>query len=264
MDSELARVPVSKLHENNLLSTEGSVAREQPLTIILNNRELVTLLCTPVDIDFLAIGFLFSEGFINSKTDINEVLVDSDKGIARITTKTNGELETDILHKRVITSGCGRGAAFYNLADLQNQTKIESETRISAPAVSALTLKFQHRSTVYQATHGVHSAALCDVKSILVFNEDVGRHNAVDKIIGECLMKDIATADHVLISSGRISSEILLKVAHVNIPILVSMSAPTDLGVKLANQLGITIIGLVKAKTMIIYSNDRRVEISDK
>jgi FdhD protein len=260
LDNELARVPISQLSENKLLKAEGSVAREQPLTIILNNKELVTLLCTPVEIDYLAIGFLFSEGFINSKNDINEVLVDDDKGVVRIGAKNIGDIDTDTLHKRVITSGCGRGASFYNLADLQSTSKIESETKLYTETVIQVALEFQHRSKVYQATHGVHSAALCEGKNILVFHEDVGRHNAVDKIVGECLMKDIETAHRVLISSGRISSEILLKVAHINIPILLSMSAPTDMAVKLANQLGITVVGLIKARKMTIFSNAWRIE----
>ena len=262
MDNELIRVPISQLYENRLINTEGSVAREQPVTIIFNNKELVTLLCTPVDVNYLAVGFLFSEGFINSKNDIQEVLVDKEKGVVRVNGKNQEEIEAGILHKRVITSGCGRGAAFYNIADLQNISKIESKVSLQTSSIIQLTLDFQHRSEIYQKTHGIHSAALCEGKEILIFHEDVGRHNAVDKIIGECLMKDITTADRVLISSGRISSEILLKVAHRKIPILVSMSAPTDLALRLADQLGITIVGLVKARKMTIYSNDWRIEHS--
>ncbi len=259
MENELSRISVSQLTDTERIDTDGAVAREQPLTIILNNQELVTLLCTPVDINYLAIGFLYSEGLVEDKTSILKVTVDSKRGIARVETQNNAGPVTDILFKRIITSGCGRGASFYNVADMQKQTKVESRLTVPAYAILALTQEFQNRSKVYKATHGVHSAALCDSKSILVFNEDVGRHNAVDKIFGECFLKDISTDERIVITSGRISSEILLKVAHRNIPILISVSAPTDLGVKLANDLGITIVGLVRGKKMTVYTNDWRI-----
>lgn len=260
MENELTKIPVSQLTANEKFKIEGAVAREQPLTIILNNQELVTLLCTPIDVDYLAIGFLFSEGLIKDKASIKKVSGDDKRGIVRVETHDNMEPAGDILFKRIITSGCGRGASFYNIADMQNQVKVESKTKISTKDVLVLTHEFQRRSEIYKATHGVHSAALCNAKSLLVFKEDVGRHNAVDKIFGECIVKDIPTNDCIIITSGRISSEILLKVAHRNIPILVSVSAPTDLGVKLANNLGVTIIGLVRGKKMIAYTNDWRIE----
>ena len=260
MENELIKIPISQLTETERIKSEGAVAREQPLTIILNNLELVTLLCTPIDINYLAVGFLFSEGLIKNKTDIKKVIVDSTKGIVRVETQSNLDAPSDTLFKRIITSGCGRGASFYNITDMQNQTKVVSKVMVSANNVLGLTREFQRRSDVYKATHGVHSAALCDSKRILVFNEDVGRHNAVDKIFGECLLKDIPTDEHIVITSGRISSEILLKVAHRNIPILISVSAPTDLGVRLAIELGITLIGLVRGRKMTVYTNDWRTE----
>ena len=135
---------------------------------------------------------------------------------------------------------------------------------MEVPAQDVFTLagEFQHRSHVFRTTGGVHSAALCDTKSILLFSEDIGRHNAIDKIFGECLLQDIPTDDRLIITSGRISSEILLKVAKRNIPILISRSAPTDLGVKLADDLGITLLGFVRGKRMNAYTNDWRI-VSD-
>jgi FdhD protein len=137
--------------------------------------------------------------------------------------------------------------------------KVESQTKISALEVFELVMEFQHRSQIFRTTGGVHSAALCDTKSILVFSEDIGRHNAIDKIFGECILKDIPTDDRIIVTSGRVSSEILLKAVKRNIPLLISKSAPTDLGVKLANDLGVTLIGFVRGKRMNVYSNDWRV-----
>jgi len=114
-------------------------------------------------------------------------------------------------------------------------------------------------SRVFKATGGVHSAALCDTQNILVFSEDIGRHNAIDKIFGECILEDIPTDEHLIITSGRVSSEILLKVAKRSIPILISKSAPTNLGVRLADDLGITLIGFVRGERMNVYTNKWRV-----
>jgi FdhD protein len=137
--------------------------------------------------------------------------------------------------------------------------KVESKTKISALEVFELVKEFQHRSQLFKATGGVHSAALCNAKSILIFSEDIGRHNAIDKIFGECILKDIPTGNRILVTSGRVSSEILLKAAKRDIPLLISKSAPTDLGVKLANDLGVTLIGFVRGKRMNVYANDWRV-----
>ncbi len=119
--------------------------------------------------------------------------------------------------------------------------------------------EFQDCSQVYRITGGVHSAALCDTGSILVFADDIGRHNAIDKIFGQSLLENIPTRDRIILTSGRISSEILLKVAKRNIPIIISKSAPTNLAVRLANDLGITLIGFVRGKRMNAYTNDWRI-----
>jgi FdhD protein len=135
-----------------------------------------------------------------------------------------------------------------------------SQTEISADEVFDLVTEFQHGSEVYLATHGVHNAGLCDRKDILVFSEDIGRHNAVDKIFGKCLLKDIPTEDRVVITSGRISLEILHKVAKRGIPIVISISVATNLGMRLANDLSITLIGSVRVKKrMNAYTNSWRI-----
>ncbi len=256
---EIKSLSVLRFAGENKSSTEDIVAREFPLTIILNNQELVTLLCSPTDLEYLAIGFLASEGLVKSKDEIKKMMLDDQKGIVRVETEGEKEFASELIFKRFITSGCGRGAVFYSAADVQGQLKVEAQLRISVLEVFPLVKEFQHCSQVYRATGGVHSAALCDKKSILVFNEDIGRHNAIDKIFGECLLRDIPTDNRIIITSGRISSEILLKVAKRNIPVIISKSAPTDMGVKLADDLGITLIGFVRGKRMNVYTNDWRV-----
>ncbi|MDP2729495.1 MAG: formate dehydrogenase accessory sulfurtransferase FdhD [Dehalococcoidales bacterium] len=259
MESEIERIPILRLTEESRSSLDDVVARESPLTIILNNQELVTLLCSPKDLDYLAVGFLFSEGLLESKEEVKKITVDEQRGIARIETGEDKALANELIFKRFITSGCGRGASFYSAADTQKQTRVESGMKISTGEILSLVRDFQHHSEVYRATGGVHSAALCDNRNILVFKEDIGRHNAIDKIFGECLLKDIPTGERVIITSGRISSEILLKVARRSIPVIVSKSAPTNLGVKLANDLGITLLGFARGKRLNAYTYDWRI-----
>ena len=258
MIDSVEKFPMQRVAKEDRQDTEGIVIKELPLTIILNNRELVTLLCSPSDLKYLAIGFLASEGLLESKDEINRILVDDRRGVVRVETKEDKELASELLFKRIITSGCGTGASLYSAADSASQ-RVDSQMKISAQEVFALANEFQHSSRLYLATHGVHGSALCDTQKILVFSEDIGRHNAIDKIFGECILKDIPTKDRLIITSGRVSSEILHKVAKRDIPILISKSVPTNLGVRLADELGITLVGFVRGKRMNVYTNGWRV-----
>jgi len=259
MKEETKRIPILQLTEQGTSKIEDIVVREFPLTIFLNDQELVTLLCSPTNLKYLVIGFLLSEGLIKGKGDIKKIIVDDQKGVVLVEAEENKGFSGQFLFKRLVTSGGGREASFRSAPDAKCQAKVESEIEISSNVVFSLMDDFVHRSEVFKATGGVHSAALCDKKGILIFNEDIGRHNAIDKIFGECTLKDIPTDDRIAITSGRISSEILLKVAKRNIPVLISKSAPTDLGVKVANDLGVTIIGFVRGRRMNIYTHSRRI-----
>ena len=258
MDNEVERLPILRLTEESESNIDDIFAREFPLTIILNDQELVTLLCSPEDINYLAVGFLFSEGLLKDKSEIKKTVVNGRRGVVRVETEEGEELDRDVLFKRFITSGCGKGASFYNAADISIQ-RVESQVKISPSDVFVLVNDFQHHSQVYRATGGVHSAALCDSKNILVFSEDIGRHNAIDKIMGKCLLEDIPINDRLVITSGRITSEILHKIAKRSVPIIISISAPTNLGVKVADDLGVTLISSVRGKRMNVCTNDWRV-----
>lgn len=256
---EIERFSILRITEQDRSEVEDIVAREFSLTIILNNQEVVTLLCTPTKLKYLAIGFLFSEGLLKSKGEIRKISVDDQRDVVRVETQEDKESATEFLFQRLVTSGGGRGASSYSSATALGLEKIESRVEISAGEVLSLVSKFQNYSPVYQATGGVHSAALCDTQGILVFSDDIGRHNAIDKIFGECILKDISTHDRIVVTSGRISSEILLKAARRNIPIIISLSAPTDQAVRLADGLGVTVTGFVRDKRMNVYTHGWRV-----
>jgi FdhD protein len=255
----VARFPVLRISREESRETEAVVAREFPLTIILDDEELITLLCSPRHLNYLAVGFLASEGLVDSRDEIKKVLVDDRRGVVRVVTEPTQKIAHDLIFKRVISSGCGRGASFYSPADVFSQ-RLDSGMKMSAAEILTLVNGFQHASELYLATHGVHSAALCDKAGILVFSEDIGRHNAIDKIFGKCLLEGIPTADRIIITSGRITSEILHKVAKRGIPIIVSISEPTaDLGVKIAETLGITLVASARANGMKVYTSSRRI-----
>ncbi|MBI4286012.1 MAG: formate dehydrogenase accessory sulfurtransferase FdhD [Chloroflexi bacterium] len=258
MENEVEQIQIARLTREGRSRMDDVVVREFALTIILNDQELVTLLCTPQYLDYLAVGYLASEGLLQDRQEIKRVTVDDQRGVARVETMRQRSPAEEIVFKRLITSGCGRGASFYSAADIATQ-KVESEMKVSADEIFDLVNRFQHGSELYRATGGVHSAALCDRQNVLVFSEDIGRHNAIDKIFGKCLLEDIPTQDRLVITSGRISSEIMHKVAKRSVPFLISVSAPTSFGVKLADSLGITLIGHVRGKRMNIYTHDWRV-----
>jgi FdhD protein len=253
------RLPVLRVNEQGRRKTDAVVVSEFPLTIILDDLELVTLLCSPKDMDCLAVGFLFAEGFIEDKRGIKKIAVDEQRGVARVTRESPAEVDRDILFKRLITSACGRGAGYYSAVDARLAAKVDSRTSITPDDVYSLIEEFNRTSRLFKETGGVHGAALCDTKHILVFCDDVGRHNAVDKVFGKCILEGISTEGRIMISSGRTPSEMILKASNGRTPILISISAPSDLGVRLANDLGVTLIGFVRGRDMTVYTHDWRV-----
>ena len=238
-NEKVERVDIYRVNGDGKQAGEDIVVKEMPLTILLNGRELVTLLCSPANLKYLAIGFLLSEGLLHGKSDIKRIIADEQRGIVRVETATDLNGEEEQVFKRIITPGCGRGAALYSAADAVGMNEVKSELLVNGIEILDLMSKFQHRSETYRSTGGVHSAALCDNKSLNVFSEDIGRHNAIDKIFGQCIWEGISTNNQIILTSGRISSEIVIKIARNNIPVLASKSAPTDTAVKLADLLGV-------------------------
>ena len=236
MNNETRKIPVFRFTGSDRNKTEDDVVREYHLTIKLNGHDMITLPCSPLDLDSLAVGYLVSEGYIKDKSEIRNIAVVEKAGYVQV--------ETD-----------NKEAAASELS----KTKISSDYKISADEIYGLMEKFVGRSEVFEATGGVHSAALCDRDGILVFKDDIGRNNAVDKLFGECILKDISLEERVIMLSCRMSSEILYKIVRRRIPVIISKSPPTDYGVKLADEMGITLLGFVRGKRMNAYAHDWRI-----
>jgi FdhD protein len=241
---------------------KDDVVTESAVQINLNDTELVTMLSCAYDEKELGVGFLRTEGFIDGMDDIVDF---EQKGSSLYFTIPREKFDKESRVQKYITSGCGRGVSF---AIAKKSLKLKDDDSGKAPIVSAeqisdLMREFQGRSETFKNTGGVHSAALCTAEEVLFFSEDIGRHNAVDRVIGKALLEGVATGDKVLLSSGRISSEIARKVAFADVPVLVSRSAPTTRALKIAQELGLTVVGFARGRRMNIYMRRERVGIHD-
>ncbi len=238
-----------------------SIVREVPLTILVNGKELITLLTTGDAIRELAVGFLLSEGFLRRGSNFRDIYINDEAGTVDV--KLDGELELTekLFGKRTVTSGCGKGATFYHVLDSLQAKKVSTGLRVTPSEVYALMRELNRRSDLYRETGGVHNSALADRERILVFREDIGRHNAVDKIRGACFLEGISLEDKLLLTTGRMSSEIAVKVAKMGVPIVVSRSAPTSLAIDLAERIGLTLIGYVRGEKMTVYTGQERVRL---
>jgi FdhD protein len=235
-----------------------NTAIEIPVTVMLNGEDLVTLLASPDHLDLLAAGYLCSEGFLKGKDDLEKIVVDQAHGIVRVDTVNVADQDPSRIYKRIITSGCGRGTSFYSSADSASK-RVESTAAVTPRMVYEMARNFQHTSKIYLETHGVHSAGLYDLGNLLIFQEDIGRHNAIDKIIGQCLMDGIEMSGKIIVTSGRVTSDILYKISKRDIPVLISVSSATNMAVKLADSLNITLIGGVRGAKMNVYTHNWRV-----
>ncbi len=257
------RVRLVRIEGGTSIQAEELVVRESSLTVVLDRQELATMLCLPADLKALAVGFLFSEGFIKRRDDIAKIAVDNRKSIVRVETREGRGPDPEVLRRRIITSGCGKGASFYRLADAAAGIAINSDFTMAAADVQALVDEFQQGSDLHRVTRGVHSAALCGSREIIMFADDVGRHNTIDRIVGRCLLENVPAASHGLIFSGRISSEMLLKAARAGIPVVISVASPTNVAVRMAREMGMTVVGRARGTSLNVYSGDWRIVIDE-
>ena len=235
------------------------VITETNVTLILNEDEIATIICTPEYIPELAVGYLYSERYIQNKEEIIQSEYDDEKGIINIESKVKIDPVKDLRGSRFITPGCLSPGTFPSALDAVMCNKVESKRLVTKKDIIKIANQIQKKSVLFRETGGVHGAALFNRSRLLFFTEDIGRHNALDKIIGRCIIKDIEMKDKLIFTSGRVSSAVLLKIVKARIPILVSRSAPTTKAVELSKEFGVTLIGFARGARFNLYSNEWRI-----
>lgn len=234
-------------------TVSAAIVEEISLCLHVNGRELVTYQCSPVDQEAMAIGFLAAEGFIESLHDIELI------ELSRSGTCVDVWLRRPVaLPQRLIkTSGCGEGVTFDDLT--RQRPPLDHATTVSPTQLVALFQELGRRETLYPLTRGIHAAALCRPDGIVLIAEDVGRHNTLDKLRGKAMLQGLSTEGAIIITTGRISLEMLGKAAKMGVPIVASRTSPTSRSVALAEAWNITVVGYVRRESLRVYTAPWRV-----
>ena len=233
---------------------DAEVIAEGFVTIFVNGGELATLMCTPRDPLQLALGFLANEGFIETYAEIEIAHVCGAGGCVDVWLSHS---LSDRPRRKIITSGCGGGLTFAELAAFQ--PPVRSDLTITPERLASLIAKLQDQDSLYARARGVHTSALSDGERLLVLAEDIGRHNTLDRLRGECLRTGLDSNGLILLATGRISSEMIQKAVRMGCPIVASRTSPTSLSVGLARQWNITLCGYVRRNHMNVYSHPERL-----
>ena len=254
---------ILKVSGSGIEGVIDEVASELPVRLVLNNEALVTLLCTPAELQELAVGFLLSEGLLRNKSSLKKLEIDEQEAVVRIDLTELPPDFSKIFEKRTISSGCGKGIT-YTGSRGEADRRIDVKGRLlGLNDIRSLLKTFRNISSLYLETGGVHSAALSDGREIVMFSEDIGRHNAVDKLIGKAFLQSISIENKVLITSGRVTSEIMTKAGRNRFPILISRAAPSCMAISYAEDMGITLIGFARGDRMNIYTWPNRINTKE-
>lgn len=227
------------------------VVREFPLRLTVNGRELATLIASPHQLNFLVAGFLRNQGFVEQLDDLLQLGVCAEFGAAQV--RLRREIPERL--QPTLTSGCGTGISF-NLPTGSATLPHPSASRqpVAPAAIFALMRELQRRAEQYRSHGGIHSAAVGDGERLLLYAEDLGRHNTLDRIAGEALFKGIDLTGKLLVTSGRVSTEMVAKAAHLGIALIASRTSPTDMAIRMSEELGITLIGYLRGESFEVYS----------
>jgi FdhD protein len=235
------------------------IAGEHPLTLYIDKREIVTLMTLGQAPEALALGYLRNQRLVRSADEIAEVQVDWETDSVAITTHTALKNLDEKMQKRTVTTGCGQGTVFGDLMEEIDTVKLRDDMTLSEDTLYALLDAVRRHETIYKSAGAVHGCALADSNGeILMFVEDVGRHNAVDAIAGNMWLQDIDGSDKIFYTTGRLTSEMVIKAAQMQIPFLVSRSGLTKMGHDIANKIGITMIGRAVNKHYLLFTGKHR------
>jgi len=255
---------IQTLHTTNVLDENGeerelSLTGERPLTIYLDKREIVTLMTMGAQPELLTLGYLRNQGLIERLEDIVAIQVAWDVEAVAVTTNRSLPNLEQTLSKRTVTSGCGQGTMFGNVMDSLSELSLQCPP-FSANSIYEVLNGLAEYNQMYKQAGAVHGCALCSGEKVEVFVEDVGRHNAVDAISGWMWLEGIIGEDKVFYTTGRLTSEMVIKVAQMHIPLLLSRSGVTEMGLRLAKQIGIGIVARAKGKHFLIYNGQSQFQ----
>ena len=262
-ENVLTNQTIVRFEDGKLIEKKEHYVTEFPLTIMVNGEEFATVICSPNHMEELTLGFLASEGAILRSDDLKSIQIDDSKGFAHVElTKSLGE-RFEYSTKRMIASCCGKSREFYFQNDAAVAKTSMSNIELNPQQVLNMMTRLQSASEVFKQTGGLHNAAISDGDTFFEHRQDIGRHNALDKLYGYCIERHIPVRNKVLIFSGRISSEILIKAAKIGVGVILSKSAPTTLAITLAQDLNITAIGFIRDGNFNIYSHPERIKIAE-
>jgi FdhD protein len=253
MDQGITKSSFIQYSDDQTRSVEGAVPTEERIMLNVNGIELVGLMCTPVLLEELAIGFLYTEGLITGMDEVVDVRVcGSGRCVDVWLTK---DIETPTI--RIVTTGCSGGTTFDTMVEAQGP--VSTNISITPGQVRHLMRLLYNSTTLYQQAKGIHASALSDGETLYCAAEDVGRHNTVDKLAGSCLRQEMTPQGLIMLTTGRVSSEMLGKAARMDLPVVISRTSPTSLSVELARAWGITLIGYARGTTFRCYSSPERI-----
>ena len=248
--------PVKYIAVNGVgpINVDGAVVDEAQVCISINGEELATFMASPNQLELMAVGFLANEGIIKSPDDIRQLRISKGGTCADVWLH---DLNFEKPRKFIITAGCGGGVTFDDLSEAHEP--LISDLTATPEQVAHLMRQMQLGATLYREARGIHTAVLATTDQILLQVEDIGRHNCLDKLRGAALMENVPTQNRILLSSGRISSEMINKARRLGCPIVCSRTSPTSLSVKLAEAWNMTIIAYLRQDRMRIYTHPERI-----
>jgi len=237
---------------------ETTVVVERPLTLFLNGQEIVTMMTVGDHPDYLAVGYLINQNML--KPDDSILSIDYDEELETIVVRTKRKTDYEKkLRKKTLTSGCAQGTAFGDLMETFDEVKLDPKAVLKTSWLYALSKKINTSPSLYLAAGAIHGCVLCEGDKPLVYMEDVGRHNAIDKIAGYMRMNKISPKGKIFYTTGRLTSEMVIKAVQMRIPILVSRSGFTAWGVELARRANLTLIGRAKGKRFVALAGEKRI-----
>jgi FdhD protein len=255
-DPRLTRTVAGIDHEGRQIET--AVVMERPLTLFLNGREIVTMMTIGDHPDYLAVGYLLNQNMLRAEDGI--IGIDYDDELETVVVRTDRETDfEDKLRKKTLTSGCAQGTVFGDLMEKFEEVRLDPGAVLRTSWLYALTRKINTAPSLYLAAGAIHGCVLCEEDRPLLYMEDVGRHNAIDKIAGYMHLNHISPAGKIFYTTGRLTSEMVIKTVQMGIPILISRSGFTAWGVDLARQAGLTLIGRAKGKRFVALAGAERI-----